>query len=78
MVDFYPVFLHNLLQITVGNHISCIEKHPVKDPGSGIVITLEINYHDLISTRCFKARRLTRIDKQSQIQKFMRQNSGRR
>ena len=78
MVDFDPVFLHNFLQITVGNHISCIEKHPVKDPGSGIVATLEINYHDLISTRCFKARLLTRIGKQSQIHKFMRQNPGRR
>jgi len=69
MVNFDPTFRHNLLQITIRNGISLIEKHRVQDHGFGIVAAFEINRHVLILTLEFKTRRITQIIKQAQILK---------
>jgi hypothetical protein len=69
MVNFDPTFRHNLLQITIRNGISLIEKHRVQDHGFGIVAAFEINRHVLILTLEFKTRHLTQIIKQAQILK---------
>ena len=69
MVNFDPTFRHNLLQITIRNGISYIEKHCVQDHGFGIVAAFEINRHVLILTLEFKTRRLTQITKQAHILK---------
>ena len=69
MVDFDPAFRHDLLQITVRNGISDIEKHRVQDDGSGIVAAFEINRHVLILTLEFKRRRLTQAGQVAHIQK---------
>ena len=69
MVNFDPTFRHNLLQITIRNGISYIEKHSVQDHGSGIVAAFKINRHVLILTLEFKRRRLPQVTKQAHILK---------
>ena len=67
MVDFDPAFHHDLLQITVKNGISNLEKHRVQDDISGVVAAFEINHHVLILTHEFKRPRLTQASQVDHI-----------
>lgn len=76
MVHLGPAFGHDLVQITIGNHIPHIEKHRVQNHAFRIIAALEVNCHVPIPARQFKRRRLSQLGEQAHISKSLRQNQA--